>query len=238
MAGTKTAGLRQIRCPVCLKRIDLSAAGARKERLLCPHCRQAFDKKNALPVDEDFSKSLGNAPQATDTSGKAADPEAAPQATPSPPMSGIGGFRFMVGLTAVLGLALVLSFFAQDLNGPDFLVFYAVLFFVTLFGGGTLRAKFRTYVPGVGVLAWLLFEAVGGIRIIVGLQKGMHKFSFLIAIMIVGGIVFLMKFSARFSGSGRGGDGGGFFFLGGCGGCGGGGGCGGCGGGGCGGCGG
>jgi len=134
-------------------------------------------------------------------------------------------------------VVLALSYLTQDLKGQAFLAFYLVLFFVTLFGGGIARAKLKQ-VPGVGVLALVLFEAVGVIRIITGLEKGMHKFGFLLAIMIVGGFVFVFKFLSRSAGSGR--DGGSdFFFIGGCGGCGGGGGCGGCGGGGgCGGCGG
>lgn len=237
MAGSSTARLRQIRCPVCLQRIETPADSGGDERLVCPHCGRAFEKKNALPVDKAFAKSVGRAPKATIVSDESADIDSAPPATPAPQWSGKGGFRFMVGLTGVMGVVMALSYFTQDLNGPDFLVFYPVLFFVTLFGGGIARAKLKQ-VPGIGLLAWVLFEAVGVIRIITAMEKGMHKFGFLIAMMIVGGIVFLFKFNRRFAGSGRDGDSG-FFILGGCGGCGGGGGCGGCGGGGgCGGCGG
>lgn len=236
MAGSRTARLRQIRCPVCLQRIETPPDSGGDERLVCPHCGRAFEKKNALPVDKEFSKSVGRAPKAINASDESADTDSAPLAKPASPRSSQGSFRFMVGLTGVMGVVLVLTLLTQDLNGPDFLVFYLVLFFVTLFGGGIVRAKLKQ-VPGVGVLALVLFEAVGVIRIITGLEKGMHKFGFLIGLMIVGGFVFVFKFLSRSSGSGR--DGGSdFFFIGGCSGCGGGSGCGGCGGGGCGGCGG
>src|SRR5262249_37020441 len=75
------------------------------------------------------------------------------------------------------------------------------------------------------VIGLVCFEAVGVAGYIIGTAQGMHKWDFMFAMMIIGGLFFLVRAENLSSGSGGAGCGGG------CGG-------GGCGGGGCGGCGG
>jgi hypothetical protein len=127
--------------------------------------------------------------------------------------------------------------FFRTMMGPDFLVLYAGWLVLVLFMVVLLRnTGHDTWFTSLGGL--FMYEVPGAIRILVASQAGMHKFGFLIVMMIAGFFIFLF----RVQGNGGGGEGGGFWVssCGGGGSCGGGSSCGGggCGGGGCGGCGG
>ena len=116
--------------------------------------------------------------------------------------------------------------FLHTMAGPDFLGLYLVWFLFTWLSMLTVRHKLLdspiTTVTGLG-----LFEGLGVARYVVGNQYGMHKWDYLIGMMLVGALFFLVRSEHMNNGStGSGGSCGG-----GCGG-------GGCGGGGCGGCGG
>ena len=126
--------------------------------------------------------------------------------------------------------------FLHTLRGPDFLLLFWVWFLVTF--GGTLLLRWRGRdTPLTTILGLLCFEALGVARMIDGSAHGLHKWEFLILMMVIGGICFFIRANNFQFGGGNGSCSGGSWWSSGSSCSGGGGGCGG-GGGGCGGCGG
>lgn len=123
--------------------------------------------------------------------------------------------EFLAILSAVVMTPLV--------RGPEYLIFFGILWFALFL------AKFIFRWPII--VPMMLYLSNGGTRLFVGKAMGMAKFDYLIAMLILGPVLYVMIAcspkgrSGSYFGSGGGGSSGG-----GCGG-GGGGGCGGCGGG-------
>ena len=140
------------------------------------------------------------------------------------------------GLTVLLWLFAIIGFsgcfVGHGWNGIQFLLFYGTTFFVLIASAYIIRHGVDDrYI--VSVIHFLVFEAIGFARLHYGLTHGMHRFSYLIIMMILGGACFFLRAKSD--------DGKSYGFFGGCGiymgsnggcdgGCGGGcGGCGGCG---------
>lgn len=127
--------------------------------------------------------------------------------------------------------------FLYTMKGPDFLLLYFIVFVFLRVFVALARAQEGFAELAAPVIGCLVYEIFGAVRMVVGSAHGLHKWDFLILMMVIGGPLFFVRFDNI--GGGASGTGGGGWF--GCGSsCGGGGGCGGggCGGGGCGGCGG
>jgi len=135
----------------------------------------------------------------------------------------------------------LLEFFFT-MTGQEFLAFY-VVWFLTLYGARWVLRKGGADAPWITLVALALFEGVGLLRIIGGMHHDKHKWVILIVFMLIGAVLFLLRWAS--SGSNGTGGGGCGYAGGGCGGgggscgsascgggssCGGGGGCGGCGG--------
>lgn len=126
--------------------------------------------------------------------------------------------------------------FLSTMAGPLFLWLY-VAWFVLIWLAALVARKLGWNSALITLFSLGLFEGVGVARYLIGEAAGLHRWTYLIIMMIFGGMLLLTR--ADSVGGGSSGDGGGTSIGGGCGSSGGGGGCGSsCGGGGCGGCGG
>jgi hypothetical protein len=123
----------------------------------------------------------------------------------------------------------------ETLRGPEFLVVYAVWFFVCWSGLLFLRSCGLDR-PLTTILALALFEALGLARFLIGSAMGLHRWTFLFLMMGIGALFFLTRARRADGGTrdtssatssfvdssvGGGGCGGGGCGGGGCGGCGG-----------------
>ena len=122
-----------------------------------------------------------------------------------------------------------LSRYLEGMPGPQFLGFYAVWFLVVF--GGLLLLRWRGLnTPVLAIIGLAVYEVPGLLRMFVFSEAYMHRWIFLVVMMVLGGLAFLARIepgpggNSSSGGCGTGGGCGG----GGCGG--GGGGCGGCGG--------
>ena len=120
------------------------------------------------------------------------------------------------------------SFFHKA-TASEFLSGYAVWFLFLFVGSRTIQKGKADDHPIPTLVGLFLFESVGLLRIVNGSSHGMHKWDFLILMMILGGVMFFARFektggssgsssSCSSGGCSSGGGGGG---GGGCGGCGG-----------------
>ena len=114
--------------------------------------------------------------------------------------------------------------------GEEFLVCYALILCICVLGAVLWRFYYDSEIGAI--VAFLVFEVIGGVKLYSAMSRGLHNVSHLVLMMIVGGIVMFVK---HLDGNGRSNGGSCSSYLSSCGGssCG-----GGCGGGGCGGCGG
>jgi len=112
--------------------------------------------------------------------------------------------------------------YLEGMTGPQFLGLYAIWFLVVF--GGLLLLRWRGLnTPALTLTGLACYEVPGLLRMFVFSEAYMHKWVFLIAMMVLGGIAFLVRIE-------NGSDGGWWGGNGSSGGCGTGGGCGGCGG--------
>jgi hypothetical protein len=82
--------------------------------------------------------------------------------------------------------------FLHTMRGPDFLLLYFVWFIVTF--GGVLLLRWNGHdSPLTTVAGLLLYELLGVLRIISGSAHGMHKWEFLILMMVIGAVVFVVR---------------------------------------------
>src|SRR5262245_38711294 len=91
--------------------------------------------------------------------------------------------------------------FLHTMKGPDFLWLF-VCWFALSFATVLIlrwRGQDTPFTTAGGILC---FEALGVVRIIVGSAHGMHKWDYLILMMIVGAIAFLIR-AEHFKGSGK-----------------------------------
>lgn len=203
------AGTEVIRCPVCLSAQSIAKQTPPEKRIYCGNCRHDFQYRNGL--------ALSNADQAstTTTANNLTGKATTAQATGSPVVIWLAGL-----LLAGMALLLVRSHI-QPMRGPDFLVFY-VLLFIGIWIGVVVLRKMTNDNQHITLLGLALFELVGVVRFIDGTAAGMHKFGAMFIIMIIGGVLLFIR-SDHFNNSGNGscsscsGCGGG---CGGCGGCG------------------
>ncbi len=87
------------------------------------------------------------------------------------------------------------------MNGPEFLMLYAMWFFLVFIMTNTLRHKgFDSALTTVGCL--VLFEGLGIARIIVGSQHDLHRWGFLVLMMLVGGVLLLVRITSMGGGGG------------------------------------
>ncbi|MDB6130665.1 MAG: hypothetical protein JWM04_1772, partial [Verrucomicrobiales bacterium] len=82
--------------------------------------------------------------------------------------------------------------FLHTMRGPAFLVVYAVWFFL-LFGIILLIRHRGNDSRLVTLVVIGAFEALGIARIFVGSSHGLHKWQFLLAMMVVGFVAFIMR---------------------------------------------
>jgi uncharacterized membrane protein YgcG len=115
--------------------------------------------------------------------------------------------------------------FLGTMKGPEFLVLFFV-WFLLLFGAVLLLRRWGFDTPVTTLTGFVLFEALGVARYLIGSASGMRKWEIMVFMMILGGIAFFTRGSSSRggalsgdSGGGCGSDGGGG--GGGCGGCGG-----------------
>jgi uncharacterized membrane protein YgcG len=82
--------------------------------------------------------------------------------------------------------------FLYTMRGPDFLWLYFVWFIVSF--GVVLLTRWRgndsPWVTAFGVLA---YEGLGLLRIVVGSMHDLHRWTFLILMMILGGLIFFIR---------------------------------------------
>jgi len=82
--------------------------------------------------------------------------------------------------------------FLHTVKGPDFLFLFILWFLILRVTVGILRNRgydnpLTTFL-GVG-----LFEALAIARIVVGSAHGMHKWDFLLTMMVIGGFLFFIR---------------------------------------------
>ena len=94
-----------------------------------------------------------------------------------------------------------LGSFVTRLTGPQFLGWYA-LWFVLVFGVVLVLRWREVNTPALTLIGLLGYEIPGFLRIYVFSEPGMHKWAFLIAMMVFGGLAFLSR-SENPDGSGR-----------------------------------
>jgi hypothetical protein len=114
--------------------------------------------------------------------------------------------------------------FLGTMKGPEFLVLFFV-WFLLLFGGVLLLRWWGFDTPLTTLTGFVLFEALGVARFVIGSANGMQNWGIMAFMMILGGIAFFTRGSSLSGGALSGDSGGGCGSNEGCGG----GGCGGCG---------
>ena len=119
MAAAAIAESKVFRCPVCLTRQTVMPGTLPQSRLTCPKCGRAFERQEGLPFSE---------PAATGSGLPASRVEA-----PAPVR-----WSGHVAIVA-LGLAIALGI-GKDKRGPEFLMYYFIVWLVTMFG--SLSFKF------------------------------------------------------------------------------------------------
>lgn len=82
--------------------------------------------------------------------------------------------------------------FLHTMRGPDFLLLFGGWFIVT-FGGVLVFRWCVRDTPITTILGVICFESLGVARIIDGSAHGMHKWLFLILMMILGGLIFFLR---------------------------------------------
>src|SRR6185312_9203291 len=108
-------------------------------------------------------------------------------------MNSSGTAEFMFGMIGIFD-------FLHTMSGEDFLGLYVVWFLITWISVFILRIKgFDT--PITTIVGLVLFEALGVIRFVVGSAYGMHKWDYMIAMMIAGGLLFVIR-AKHFQGPG------------------------------------
>ena len=196
----------QVRCPFCMLGIETSESAFSRNEIQCSQCRKTFMVRDALPC-------------------KTAS-DIAPVSSEHDELGGNSGLIIALALVSLIGLSA--CFIGHDWSGIKYLFFYGLTFFVLLISSLFIRSGFvDLYI--ISVVHFLVFEAIGAARLHYGLTHDMHRFAFLIIMMLLGGACFFLRSKTI--------DGGSYGLFGGCGiDFGSGGGCGsGCGGGGCGG---
>src|ERR1700727_1024567 len=81
--------------------------------------------------------------------------------------------------------------FLHTMSGPNFLWLFAVWFLIT-FGGVLLFRWNGRDTPATTIIGLTCFELLAVARLIDGSAHGLHKWTFLILMMIVGGVVFII----------------------------------------------
>lgn len=82
--------------------------------------------------------------------------------------------------------------FFQNTSGPDFLAFY-IQWLILLFVSQVAVRKLISDTPGVSLGFLALFEGSGLARIIIGSSNGLHRCGYLIALMVLGGVVMSIR---------------------------------------------
>lgn len=221
----------EVRCPHCSAVMDTEESVYSRKSLVCAFCQRAFKVRDA----ESNGPKILQDPGGGSHSNEPAASDGMESFGPDDP--GVT-WTLIIALTLISGVGISGCFVGHEWDGIAFLFFYAFAFFVLMLSATTIRhAISDRYV--VSIVCFLLFEGIGLSRIGYGLANGMHNFTFLIIMMVVGGLFFFMRSKSEMGGH--------YGFCGGCGfhfgygsgagggmGCSG---CSGCGGGGCGGCG-
>lgn len=204
-----------IRCPICLTKAAVDKDVPVTHEIKCPGCQRFYKLRNALPAKTASS--------------------VLPARTRLPPRNGAED-RGPKTWVIVLGMVFLTVSSFEDyhgIDGPSFLSFYSWVFLGIWLGVVLLRWMWIDS-KAITLTGFLLFEGIGGARLVEWLHQGTKRFGLLIIMMLIGGGLFFLRSEhlkssgRRNSGCGSGGCGSGS--GGGCdgGGCGGG--CGGCGG--------
>ena len=149
MAGTGAVSLKQVRCPVCLKRLDLPDDSDPNDGYVCNHCYRLFKFKNALPVEKGFWWDAGPwktvaASEKPDSPVPPADTAPVPRAIPASAMSRWGKFMFLVGLIGVLGAAVAINVPYADNEGWQFDLSFLIAFAAVIIIAWIVRVIWKT----------------------------------------------------------------------------------------------
>lgn len=153
----------------------------------CPHCGKPFTEKEA--------RMPGQALPSCPWCGRSFPAPLWPEPSRTDPVSE-GGLA--QGLALLLSAAFAFgsyATFASELKGPEFIVYYIVLLLGLLLFRFFLTDELARLAPVA------LFEGVGLWRWVDASAKGMHRFGFLFALMLIGGLLLLVQASSFGGGS-------------------------------------
>ena len=232
MSTLNSDPIKEKRCPVCLSQHLLPDGMTSDHRVRCSWCGNSTA----------WSAWLGMQLQSTVQGGAASNAFSGSTGTLLGSVEPALGWRnpFFVLSLGLTGLTWFVSAHVMvGMRGPEFLQFY-LLVLISTWGISFLFGRIAGHPRIFSFMGFLLYEGVGVIRLVTGLQAGMSKFGFLVLMMLAGVALFglrikdgdLYLFGVYLEPSKGGGDSSGCSGSSGCGGsgCGGGGGCGGCGG--------
>lgn len=167
-----------LRCPVCLALHAVPEDLSPEQRVRCQACSRPFVIKNGIP-----GKKL------EDVTWEDEKPKELEREIPRLTTE---NYLFAMSLTLLwVGAA---TWYSYPMSGPEFLLFYVIIFLFTWLGSLALRSALAQYGQLVTVVGLLVFESVGAARIATGLFRDMHKFGFLVLMMIMGGFFFFIRF--------------------------------------------
>ena len=204
-----------IRCPICLASQTVSSSYPADKRIHCGNCDRDFTLGNALTASNtEMPNNIVVARQSEPT----INMQMEIVQTRNPIVT------WLFGLIMLLMIMSYARPFMATLRGPGFLLFFAIILVVTLFGINWLRKAWEDSLH-VTLITLILFESLGVLRYIDGSATGLHRFTIMFIMMAVGGILIFARAEYMANNSSSGGCSGCSSSCSGCGG-----GCGGCGG--------
>lgn len=178
------AGQSVIRCPICLAKAGVDKHVPVTHEIKCPGCQRFYKLRNALPAKTASS--------------------ILPASTILPPRNGAED-RDLKTWVIVLGIVFLTVYFTCEhyhgIDGRPFLGFYFLVFLGAWLGVVLLRWMWID-AKAITLTGFLVFEGIGGARLVEGLHQGMQRFGLLITMMVIGGGLFFLR-SEHLKSSGR-----------------------------------
>jgi len=176
-----------IRCPVCLSSQPVNKGVSPDKLLYCGNCQRKFAVKNGLPLTETGTVSYSKSASPTLSSSRVNITQL--QATTSRNVT----VTWIFGLMLMFMVVSSSRTFIMPMQGLEFIVFYLFLFFGVWFALVAMRIFWEDSIQ-VTLIALITFEAVGVVRYMDASAVGMHKFGFMIAMMVVGAILLFTRY--------------------------------------------